>query len=360
MKCNDINRILDEHSLTGLNAAERSELNAHLVDCSACDESVAAYEVLRDEQGARPAPGLLHSVVARLPSEAPSRIERTFPIGWQTVSGIAATGAIVMIAVFSVVGQQTLEESTPASVIAPGLSADTIDNTGVQELSPRQVEIPPAEFIEGQDFVALPSALPGVDALDRVTAWIFYMWSCLHCYEFEAALSEWIARQDPNAVDVIRVPVQWNPVVELHARAFYAAELLGVSEQVSEAFFNSIHERGESLASRDEIAVLFARLGIDGQSFDDAFESDRVAAELESGRRIAARFGVDSTPTIVVDGRYMTSPGLAGSHERATAVLDRLVARASGDRQRAFDPERSAACDAARVLLLEREDCTSL
>lgn len=353
MKCSDINRILDEHSWSSLSAAERSELNAHLVECAACVESVTAYELLRDEPVARPVPGLLHSIVARLPSETPRRSEHRWPFGWQTVGGLAAMGAVVLVAVFSVVGQQTPEPLAPTDTAAPGLVADTIDDTSGQTLPPRQVGLPQAPvFVEGEHFVALPAVFQGVEALDRVTAWIFYMWSCLHCYEFEAALSEWIARQDPNEVDVVRVPVQWNPVVTLHARAHYAAELLGISDRVREAFFESIHERGEVPASREEIAILFSRLGVDRASFDNAFDSGRVTAELEQGRSIATAFGIDSTPTIVVDGRYMTSPGLAGSHQSATEVLDLLIARASAARGLLSDAGPSPACDSARIVSL--------
>ena len=354
MKCNDINRILDEHALSGLSAAERTELNTHLVDCDACVESISAYEALRDDLAADAAPGLLHRIVADLPDEARRPVSRTAPMSWQTIGGLAATGAIVLIAALSIIGPEpnvadssvaaTVPESAAPDTTAPGFAADTIDDRADPVL-PRRVEIAGPVFVEGEHFVALDSAERSVDVLNRVTAWVFYMWSCYFCYEFEDELSEWIERQDTDRINVVRVPVQWNPVVELHARAFYASRLLGVESQVHDAFFETIHERNDILASRDEIADLFARLGIDRAAFDDVFESELVTAELRRGRELAARFGIDATPTVVVDGLFETSPALAGSHEATVEVLDWLVARSREARASQGDPRLSSACD---------------
>ena len=43
-----------------------------------------------------------------------------------------------------------------------------------------------------------------------------------------------------------------------------------------------------------------------------------------------ADFKVDSVPTLIVNGSWLTSPTLAGSQERALAVVDQLVERARG------------------------------
>ena len=39
-------------------------------------------------------------------------------------------------------------------------------------------------------------------------------------------------------------------------------------------------------------------------------------------------WGFDSVPTIILDGRYRTSPSQAGSQERMLEVLDSLLAEA--------------------------------
>ena len=61
----------------------------------------------------------------------------------------------------------------------------------------------------------------------------------------------------------------------------------------------------------------------------------RRAAELER------RYGIDGVPTIIVNGKYRTSVGQAGSKERLIEVINYLVKLESG--AAAKDKKQSAA-----------------
>jgi predicted DsbA family dithiol-disulfide isomerase len=43
-------------------------------------------------------------------------------------------------------------------------------------------------------------------------------------------------------------------------------------------------------------------------------------------------YQVTSTPTLVVDGRYLMTPAMAGSYERFFQVLDQVIAMARKER----------------------------
>ena len=59
-----------------------------------------------------------------------------------------------------------------------------------------------------------------------------------------------------------------------------------------------------------------------------AFKSFSVSTSVGRAKKLMADYKVDSVPTLVVQGRWTTSPSIAGSSERALAVVDQLIQRA--------------------------------
>jgi thiol:disulfide interchange protein DsbA len=123
-----------------------------------------------------------------------------------------------------------------------------------------------------------------------------------------------------------RVPVLFGAYAEaaLHARAFYTAEALGKLDAMHGDFYDEIHVRGNRLSSREALTEFFARFGVDGATFDAAFDSRDVDARVQRAAALAREYGIDSVPVVVVAGRYVTSPGTAGPE--VLAVVDQLVA----------------------------------
>jgi thiol:disulfide interchange protein DsbA len=161
----------------------------------------------------------------------------------------------------------------------------------------------------------------------RVQVTEFFMWGCGPCFAFETELVRWetAARE---RVEVVRVPVLFNPLAELHARAFYTAAALGKLDALHPLFYDELHTRGGALDSPAAIAELFARVGVDRRAFDEAFDSREVDAALERAAELSREYGVTATPTLIVGGRYATGPRFAGSLEGMLAVVDDLVGEA--------------------------------
>jgi hypothetical protein len=57
-----------------------------------------------------------------------------------------------------------------------------------------------------------------------------------------------------------------------------------------------------------------------------------VAALVQQARDTTVAYGVRSTPSLAVDGRYLTGAGIVGSLEALLPVLDGLIAKARGAR----------------------------
>ena len=157
-------------------------------------------------------------------------------------------------------------------------------------------------------------------------------YTCPHCAQFEPELQAWKKRQAAD-VALVQVPAAfggyWNP----YARAFYAAEALGVLEQSHEAMFNALHLQrslpvNANLTAAD-IAPFYAQYGVDAKRFADAYNSFGVDAKINRARQFATRTRIEGTPSVVVNGKYTVSVDQGGFGKMLNTV-DWLVAQERG------------------------------
>jgi thiol:disulfide interchange protein DsbA len=81
------------------------------------------------------------------------------------------------------------------------------------------------------------------------------------------------------------------------------------------------------LASQAALREFFAEFGVSDADFNSVFESFSVRSQLSRAEDLSNRYGVESTPTIVVAGKYRTGVSDAGSYERLFALIEALAAR---------------------------------
>lgn len=193
-----------------------------------------------------------------------------------------------------------------------------------------RVALADAPFREGTDYERIASAQPTDTRPGRVEVVEFFQYGCGGCFRFEPYVERWVETK-PEGVDLVLVPVIWNALGELHARAFYTAEVLGVLDKTHALFFRSVHVDGNHLETVDAIRKLFASFGVSAQAFDSAFESFAVNAKVARSKELARRFNVRETPTVVVNGQYVTRAALAGSYDRWLEIVDELAARAHAE-----------------------------
>jgi thiol:disulfide interchange protein DsbA len=126
-------------------------------------------------------------------------------------------------------------------------------------------------------------------------------------------------------VSFVRVPAVWNPLLQLHARAFYTAEALGKGVQMHEDFFREIHERNNYLDSEAKLQEFFSRFDVDAATFESTFNSFAVQTKLQRADELSRRYRIQSVPTIIVNGKYTTDGGQAGSYEDLISLIDELT-----------------------------------
>lgn len=158
----------------------------------------------------------------------------------------------------------------------------------------------------------------------RIEVIDFFWYGCPHCYNLQPALEDWIKRK-PSDVTLRRIPVilkdNWAP----HARIYYTLEALGELERLHQQVYHGYHVQELHMSKPDVMAQWAARHGIDRKKWSDAYNSADVAQKVERAKELTFDYNVQGTPSLVVDGRYLTSPAMAGSERTMIPILDDLI-----------------------------------
>jgi len=175
---------------------------------------------------------------------------------------------------------------------------------------------------EGFDYRILPIAQP-VETKGKVEVIEFFWYGCPHCYDFEPELTSWMKRQ-PKDVAFRRVPVAFRDDFMPHSQLFYALEALGKGDALNEKVMYAMHKENKRLLTESEIADWVASQGIDRNTFLATYRSFAVASKARAAKQLAEAYRIDGVPTIVMQGKYVTSPSIAGTKAKAIAVMDYL------------------------------------
>jgi thiol:disulfide interchange protein DsbA len=181
--------------------------------------------------------------------------------------------------------------------------------------------------VEGKDFVRVETPQPAGAPAGKVEVLEFFSYACPHCSAFEPILEAWEKQLAPEVI-LRRVPVPFLMNADNFMNTYYALETIGAVQAVQLKIFSAIHIERQRLDSAENIAAFVGKNGVDAAKFLAAFKSFSVATAVTRAKKMVADYKVDSVPTLVVQGRWMTSPSQAGSQERSLAVVDQLVQRA--------------------------------
>lgn len=162
---------------------------------------------------------------------------------------------------------------------------------------------------------------------DKIEVIEFFWYGCPHCYSFEPFLSKW-AKTLPKNVEFIRQPAVFSELWGKHAKAYFTAEALGVVDKVHSDLFDAVQAK-QPLETEDELAKFFAAHGVKESDFRTNYNSFLVDAKMRQAKTMAARYGVNGVPAIIVNGKYRTNATLAGSQEKMLDVINQLIKQES-------------------------------
>ncbi|MGH8678528.1 MAG: thiol:disulfide interchange protein DsbA/DsbL [Burkholderiales bacterium] len=191
-----------------------------------------------------------------------------------------------------------------------------------------------AEPMEDVDYVQIDPQPVHTGA--RVEVIEFFYYGCSACQRFEPLLSEWVKRK-PADVEFRRAPAlrraDWIPLTRL----YFALEALDTLPRLHEEVYRAIHEQGNGLQTSAEITQWAQSQHLHPSRLAEVLMSDAVLLKVQRARDVTVEYGIRTTPSLVVDGRYLTSGAMLGDVQRLIDVLDELVEMAR--RRRAIGNE---------------------
>ena len=179
--------------------------------------------------------------------------------------------------------------------------------------------------VEGKDYLRVATPVPV--APGKVEVVEFFGYWCPHCNAFEPALDAWAKKLPAAQVSFRRVPVAFNAAQEPLQKLYFALESLDLVESLHRKVFYALHVAQQRLDKDSEISAFLQANGADSAKVMDAMKSFSVATKLRQARQLVEGYKIDGVPTLGIQGRYMTSPSIAGTPERALAVAEQLIAQ---------------------------------
>ena len=179
------------------------------------------------------------------------------------------------------------------------------------------------EFVEGEHYDVVSPAVRTADP-NKIEVAEFFWYGCGHCYTFEPMVEQW-KKGIADDVDFHGSPAIWNPLMELHAQAFYTAQILGVLDTMHPVMFQAMNVDGKRLQSEEELAKLFAANGVAEEDFSKAFNSFGVNSQVRQANARARAAKITGTPALLVNGKYHVSTRKAGGQAQMLQVVDYLV-----------------------------------
>ena len=184
------------------------------------------------------------------------------------------------------------------------------------------------EYRQGRHYDAINPVVEPHVAEGKVEIVEMFWYGCPHCYEFESVIGAWLENK-PDNVEFVRVPAVFARNWETHARAYYAAEQLGILDRAHQALFDAIHRDRRKLFDEDALAAFFSDYGVTEDEFHTAFNSFDVDKKTRHAIALTRRYGIGGVPAIIVNGKYRTSTQQTGTYEDLLKVADYLAAKES-------------------------------
>ncbi|MFZ6875266.1 thiol:disulfide interchange protein DsbA/DsbL [Undibacterium sp. Di27W] len=194
----------------------------------------------------------------------------------------------------------------------------------------------PAAPKEGTDFISLKTPQATQATGKKIEIIEFFMYHCPACYALEPTVNDWVKKQGDNIVfRRIHLPLTGEKDPEAHL--FLTLEAMNLETSLHAKVLATWHVERARLTSDDENTAWAVKNGLDKAKFLSFYNSFTVISKLKNLSKLVSSYQVDSTPTFVVDGRFLTNPSMIGTaypnitrdqlYQATMQVLEGLMAK---------------------------------
>lgn len=187
-----------------------------------------------------------------------------------------------------------------------------------------------AALVEGKDYQVLPQPIPQTQA-NKVEVLEFFGYFCVHCNHLDPILLKHV-RSWPSDTYLRAEHVVWSPEMMGLARIAAAVNQSGLKMQADSAVFKAVYDEKRNLAD----PATFRQWAAQQTSFDSkkliaAYDSFSNQADAKRMSDLAQQYQIDSTPTIIVGGKYkMQFQG--GDWNEGMLKVEEMVAKVRAER----------------------------
>jgi len=200
----------------------------------------------------------------------------------------------------------------------------------------------PAEWEAGKHYFVIDPAQPTTSG-DKIEVTEVFSYGCPACNFSYPAVDKLRKALPPNAT-MNYVPAAFNPAEDwpMFQRAYFAAKALGIADKAHDAMFDAVWKTGElaildkatnalkkPLPTIEDASRFYANYGVKAEDFLATANSFTISTRMKQADAYIKATGVDSTPTIIVNGKYRLTPKSAGDWDKAQQLVLYLIRKES-------------------------------
>lgn len=225
--------------------------------------------------------------------------------------------------------KQIVEKKEISKIVGATTEEKTAKADTTEESTTLKVD--ESKFIEGKHYVEIFPEMQTDASAGKVEV-VELMWlGCPHCFTLEPIMLEY-KKNHPDFVEFKQVPAMLNPSWASDAKTFYLAEMLdptGEKEIVTQ-IFSAIHEQKRNLRKPGSVMRFFTQLGFTEKQVKNVQSSMAYQTKLTRAEEIGKASQSNSVPSVIINGKYRTSPYMAGSEKSLMQIIDMLTKREKG------------------------------
>ncbi len=197
-------------------------------------------------------------------------------------------------------------------------------------------------WVEGVHYFRLDPARVGPPAAGKATVTEVFSYGCPACNAFQPYWNSFRATL-PAGTAVDYLPASFVPAEDwpMFQRAYLAARALGIAERTHDAMFAAVWKTGElgtmdpatrglrkTMPTIEDAARFYERVaGVPAAKFLGAANSFSMELDIKRADERVLALQADSTPTLVIDGRYRVSGVSAGGFQQMVDLAHWLLAK---------------------------------
>lgn len=185
-----------------------------------------------------------------------------------------------------------------------------------------------AGFIEGQHYEAILPAMQTNVAPGKIEVAELFWFGCPHCFAMEPEIVKYKANH-ADFVEFKQIPAMLNPAWASDANTFFIANILDPKEKkdLVTKIFDAIHKEKRRLRSPKAVTRFFVEQGYTEEQIDTVKKSMAFQTQLVRAQEFGRGSQANSVPTMIVNGKYRTSPHMAGGQQRTMELVKLLAER---------------------------------